>query len=291
VPKINRLFYTSKLNFIQRLRNRISLKYIDLHHIRTSNPPAGVRVFADDNDFPAIMRQKEGTSWVTSEWFPKLGNLYYDQQKASKPFERAAWENGPVANYLARCNLGGSYIEFGVFWGRSFFKNIENLNQILSEKFIAVDSFQGLGQVTNLESHYTGGDFQTGAYACGYNNFVNLARYLNTPMERIEIVEADLEKYEESKQKLEPILQDKKISFCHIDVDTFNPTYHALKIVQPYLEQGAVVRFDDWRLSRCDPKEGEFGGAKKWLLENACVTLESLCQDGWQDQSFIYQIR
>ena len=108
-------------------------------------------------------------------------------------------------------------------------------------------------------------------------------------MERIEIVKADLEKYEESKRKLEPILQGKKISFCHIDVDTFYPTYHALKIVQPYLEQGAVLRFDDWRLSRCDPKEGEFGGGKKWLSEQKNIILEPLCQDGWQDQAFIYR--
>lgn len=234
------------------------------------------------------MRQKEGTRWASVEWLPNSGHEYYDPQKAGWNFERAAWENGPIANYLARCNLRGNYIEFGVFWGRSFFKNIEKLNKILSEKFIAVDGFRGLGQVTNLESHYTGGDFQTGAYACGYKNFVNLARYLNTPMERIEIVEADLEKYEESKQKLEPILQGKKISFCHIDVDTFNPTYHALRIVQPYLEQGAVLRFDDWRLSRCDPKEGEFGGGKKWLSEQKNIILEPLCQDSWQDQSFIY---
>jgi hypothetical protein len=291
VNKIKQLFYSEKLNYFQRLRNRISLKYIDLQHIQTSNPPAGVRVFADNNDFPTIMRQKEGTSWVASEWFPKLGRLYYDQQKATKPFERAAWENGPIANYLARCNLRGSYIEFGVFWGRSFFKNIENLNQILSEKFIAVDSFQGLGRVTDLESYYTGGDFQTGAYACGLKNFMSLAGHLNIPMERIEVIEADLEKYEESKRELEPILSGKKISFCHIDVDTFNPTYHALKIVQPYLEQGAVVRFDDWRLSRCDQNEGEYGGAKKWLIENEGVALEALCQDGWQDQAFIYRTR
>jgi len=237
------------------------------------------------------MRQKEGTHWASVEWLPKSGKGFYDHQKAGWPIERAAWENGPIANYLARCNLRESYIEFGVFWGRSFFKNIENLNQILREKFIAVDGFRGLGRVTDLESHYTGGDFKAGAYACGHKNFVNLARHLNIPMDRIEIVKADLENHEESKRRLEPILQGQKISFCHIDVDTFNPTYHALKIIQPYLEQGAVLRFDDWRLSRCDQNEGEYGGAKKWLKENENVTLEALCRDGWQDQAFIYRAR
>ena len=290
--KIKQLFYRKRLNFLQRLRNTISRKFIDLRHIQTLSPPSDVRVWAEADDFPSVMRQKEGTRWASVEWLPKPGKVFYDHQKASWPFERAAWQNGPIANYLARCNLRGSYIEFGVFWGRSFFKNIENLNQILRGKFIAVDSFQGLGPVTDLEGHYTGGDFRTGAYACGLNNFMSLARYLTTPMERVEVVEADLENFVKSKAKLEPILQgQKKISFCHIDVDTFNPTYNALKIIQPYLEQGAVVRFDDWRLSRCDQNEGEYGGAKKWLKENESVVLEALCQDGWQDQAFIYRAR
>ena len=235
------------------------------------------------------MRQKEGTHWSAVEWFPSARRTFYDDQKAKLPFERAAWENGPIANYLARCNLNGSYIEFGVFWGRSFFKNIEKLNQILKGKFVAVDSFCGLGTVTDLESFYTGGDFRTGAYACSLKNFVNLAKYLNVPMERMETVVADLEKFEESQEKLEAVLQGNKVSFCHIDVDTFNPTYNALKIVCPFLEQVALLRFDDWRLSRCDPNEGEFGGATKWLKENTNILLEPLCQDGWQDQSFICQ--
>ena len=287
--KIKQLFYRKRLNFLQRLRNTISRKFVDLRHIQTLSPPSDVRVWAEADDFPSVMRQKEGTRWASVEWLPKPGKVFYDHQKASWPFERAAWQNGPIANYLGRCNLRGSYIEFGVFWGRSFFKNIENLNQILRGKFIAVDSFQGLGPVTDLEGHYTGGDFRTGAYACGLNNFMSLARYLTTPMERVEVVEADLENFVKSKAKLEPILQgQKKISFCHIDVDTFNPTYNALKIIQPYLEQGAVVRFDDWRLSRCDPKEGEFAGGKKWLSEQKNIILEPLCQDSWQDQSFIY---
>ena len=73
-----------------------------------------------------------------------------------------------------------------------------------------------------------------------------------------------------------------------IDCDLLESTLDVLRFVEPLLEDGALIYFDDWRLCRGNPKIGERGAVTQWLKENPHIDLLEFDSTHWQHQWFIF---
>ena len=190
--------------------------------------------------------------------------------------------------YVARSGLTGHYLEFGVYWGRSFFSNYFRFKEWLEGDFYAFDSFAGLSQPLPQETEYTGGDFRQNTYAFNLPSFKLLSQRLEIEKDRIQLVPGF---YEESLRRAPSHsgLTDNSVSVCVIDCDLREPTAHVLDFVAPLLQKGALLYFDDWRLCRASAEVGERAAAVRWLAQHPEFELIELHRDHWQHQWFIFQ--
>jgi hypothetical protein len=200
-----------------------------------------------------------------------------------------AWNTSDFANYVARCNLKGHYLEFGTFWGRSFFENYFILRHWLNGSFYAFDSFNGLSVPEPDETRYTGGDFLEGAYCSNEKSFLALGDLLGVEKERMKVIPGF---YSSTLNGVNPVNYDllpNSVSVCYIDCDLRQPTEEVLKFVSPLLESGALLYFDDWRLCRASNAVGERAAALRWLELNPQFELIEFSRSSWQNQWFIFQ--
>ncbi len=285
--KFETYFYTDKISFVTKILSLLKIKTLT-KNLLNEEPSTNALVFTPTKIFPVAMREKEMSKWNRKIWIPLQPQKFMNRKKLELEFLEAAWKNGPAANYLARCGLHGAFVEVGIYWGRSFLNYFAELHNILEGSFIGIDNFSGLKNVLPLEHKNSGGSFKDDSYSCTYENVVILFEILKLPKNKYEFVNYDLNKIDHSNQIINNILKNQKISFLHIDVDTYEACYNALKLLTPYLENGALIRFDDWRLTRGDKRIGERGATLKWLQENPEIELLEFSKDGWQDQTFIY---
>jgi Macrocin-O-methyltransferase (TylF) len=208
-----------------------------------------------------------------------------------------AWNYSATANYVARCGLRGHYVEFGTFWGRSFYNNYFQTRHWLSGEFYAFDSFQGLSVPLAEETKFTAGDFQEGEYFCNLPSFQAIGALLGVDEGRIRSVPGFFSETLLSCNGATYRIADRSVSVCIIDCDLFEPTTQVLDFVSPLLDEGALIYFDDWRLCRASSKVGERAAALAWLAKNPDYELIELPTDpthsvaSWQGQWFIFQRR
>ncbi len=203
----------------------------------------------------------------------------------------AAWNTSAAANYVARCNLRGHYLEFGTFWGGSFFPNYFRFRHWLHGNFLAFDSFQGLSEPRPNETRFTGGDFAQAAYCSNERSFIAMGELLGVAPERLRVVGGFFSQTLEGVPAQTYGLTPGSVSVCYIDCDLKDPTKQVLAFVAPVLEEGALVYFDDWRLCRASGEVGERAAALEWLDRNPGFELIEFDRDHWQHQWFIFQRR
>jgi len=63
-------------------------------------------------------------------------------------------------------------------------------------------------------------------------------------------------------------LKLEKARVVNIDCDLYNSARQALEFVQPFLQDGTVLLFDDWLCYRADPGKGEQRAAREWIAKN-----------------------
>lgn len=246
-------------------------------------------IVVDSGNFHSLMRKLEPLArrdalilplhpdWISPEVLRNSDHMY------------AAWETSAAANYVARCNLKGHYLEFGTFWGASFFPNYFRFRHWLKGSFFAFDSFRGLSEPEPNETHFTGGDFQRGAYCANERSFRALSDLVSMPSDRLQIVPGFFEKSLAGVDPERYQLTPESVSVCYIDCDLKAPTDQVLDFVTPLLENGALVYFDDWRLCRASRAVGERAAALDWLARNRDFELIEFHRDTWQHQWFIFQ--
>jgi len=204
--------------------------------------------------------------------------------------EQALQQFIPV-EYVARSGLTGHYLEFGTFWGRSFFPAFWQFRHWLSGQFYGFDSFEGLSSPLADETHFTGGDFRKGTYNFNVKSFRALAELLGMDADRLRVVPGF---YCDSLVGVNPArygLEPESVSVCIIDCDLLEPTRQVLDFVEPLLQPGCLLYFDDWRLCRASPTVGERAAAFQWVAEKPRLELVELYQSHWQNQYFIFNRR
>ncbi len=121
------------------------------------------------------------------------------------------------------------YLEFGVFKGESinlFGKFLQQHNL----KIYGFDSFEGLEEEWNMNDYNPIGRFSLNKKKPKVLKNVNLI---------VGKVQDTLENFLKNKK-------NKKISFAHLDMDTYTPTKYTLNKIKPYLESGSIILFDEF---------------------------------------------
>lgn len=216
------------------------------------------------------------------------------------------------SRFVACEMVEGDYFEFGVYRGKTFidayywlnknFKSRINLDvggenaQIMKERrsniwqnmrFFAFDSFEGLPELS-IEDR-SSEDFSVGQYACSRSDFLRNISSKGVPIDRVETVagffdatciKSTIEKY-----------QMKRAALIWLDADLYSSTRDVLRFVEPLLQNGTVIVFDDWFSFKGNPSQGVQKAFYEWSdsLKGSICFVEYQ-RDSWKRMSFIVAI-
>jgi hypothetical protein len=154
-----------------------------------------------------------------------------------------------IFNQLEVQNVEGDIVEFGTWQGLGliYFSRLLGSN-INRRKLVGIDSFEGLPESSTI---WRKGDFNNTALEYAYDN-VN--RYAD-PRFRKEDILLIKGWFGDEKTSQQLNNQVRKIALVHFDADLGSSTAKALKMIEPYLNDGVgsfYFLFDDWG---CHPDE------------------------------------
>jgi len=172
------------------------------------------------------------------------------RQKAKYQYFQQAYD------YIAGNYITGDYYEFGCHKARTFRmslaearkKNIDDMH------FYAFDSFEGLPTPKGIDEFPC---FEKGLLATSVDRFYEITGTLGLYDGRIHAIKGF---YEESLTKqLQKELIDKgsRIAMGYIDCDLYESTKDVLEFIEPLLQDGSIICFDDWNLYKAHPRKGE----------------------------------
>lgn len=249
-----------------------------------------VLVVVDRANFPLVFRALDILSQRGATVVPDHAEALVEPRLTALSPSEAAWQTTADANYVARCGLNGHYLEFGTYWGRSFFPAYHRLKFWLRD-FYAFDSFAGLSAPLGDETRFSGGDFAANAYCCTEASFRAMARLAGVDEARLRVVPGYYSASIRGRSGRDFGIENRSVSVCVIDCDLYEPTRDVLDFVLPLLDDGALIYFDDWRLCRASPRVGERRAALEWLAAHPGIELVEFHRDHWQHQWFIFQRR
>lgn len=194
-------------------------------------------------------------------------------QERSLFFSPPTWQSRHMAevfyytsSYIRGSGQTGSYLEFGVFDGRSFTLAYHALESVC-DKFYAFDSYQGIvGTADGEESLYP-----EGSYCANIETFKHNANLAGLDASRVHPIKGA---FQETLHNSPENYGIKSVSVCHIDSDIYEAAYLALNFIEPVLQNGALILFDEYNAFAADPKKGERRAVAQWLEENPSITME-----------------
>ena len=189
-------------------------------------------------------------------------------------------------------NIVGDYLEFGCFKGNSLIHSYKYYHEQFDRyrgiqlgqggektefteherRFIVFDSFEGLPphEEDDVPYHWKG----AGVMACSLDRVKANLQNAGIDPEEFEFVQGY---YEDS---LTPGLVEeiglKKAAVINIDCDLYESTVTVMNFLEPLLQDGTVIYFDDWFYYRGHPRKGEQGALNQWLEKNPKWTVSEL---------------
>jgi hypothetical protein len=191
-----------------------------------------------------------------------------------------------LADYLVGAEIPGDYFEFGVYKGSTFAYAGRLMAPLFKDmRFVALDSFEGLPEPQGADAvqGYSSG-FYKGQYAVNPEEFrVNLQRE-GVDLNRVVLVKGWFDQSLNADMMQSHELS--KIAAAWIDCDLYESTVPVLRFITPYLSQGSVLLFDDWRCFRNLPDRGQQRACQEWLQVNPQVELHEFISFGFHGQAF-----
>ncbi|TDH27271.1 hypothetical protein EXU57_06685 [Segetibacter sp. 3557_3] len=167
-----------------------------------------------------------------SSFFISLGYLiqsegYYNKSKS----KQLDWDRIDLHKYLVSEKVGANkeivFLEFGVFWGETFFIWVGG-NKNEHSRFVGFDTFVGLPE--------DWGSVKKGSFSAK-------GKVPNIDDSRVDfrvgLIHETLPQYVGN-------LQKHQAKIIHIDVDLYNATLITLIHLHPYLNKGDLIIFDDF---------------------------------------------
>jgi len=184
--------------------------------------------------------------------------------------------------------LPGSIVELGVFKGASFFTWSKLLETFCpgdrTRKVYGFDHFEGLVDFVDTDGVYDeragkteGGWKATKSHATTLIELHNQDNFL-MGVERCRLIEGNILDTVENFIKKNPGL---RISLLHFDMDIYEPTVHALRLLYPLVVRGGVVVFDQYAIP---PWEGETKAVDEFLKQENIVVKKhpfTIHPSGW----------
>ena len=149
----------------------------------------------------------------------KKSSVFLKDDEVRKYSVSKAYNNGKGNNL---------YLEFGVYKGES----INLFANYLSQKNLKIygfDSFEGLEEEWITDEYSPIGTFSLNKKSPKVAKNVSLIKGK---------IQTTLEGFLDKKKE--------KITFVHIDVDTYTPTKFILDKIKPYLQKGSIILFDEF---------------------------------------------
>jgi len=138
----------------------------------------------------------------------------------------------------------GDYYEFGLFRGYTFLQAWNHSKELgLTEvNFHGFDSFEGLPPAEGIDQ--ADGRFFEGQFACSREEVEKNLAGEGVDLKKVNLVQGY---YEDSlTEQLRGQHQFQPASVVLLDCDYYSSTVTALKWMEPYIQVGTVLLFDDW---------------------------------------------
>ncbi len=190
-----------------------------------------------------------------------------------------------VMDYVAVNQLGGDYLEFGVYEGSTLTcayhsaqrKHLKNM------RLYAFDSFEGLPELVGIDSTDYG--FSKGDFACSEGKFRERIKRLGVDPNKVIITKGWYDDTLNDNTKVR--LNIKSAAVIWVDCDLYQSTVSVLDFIADYVVDGTVIVFDDWFLFRGSPDRGEQRAFREWLRKHYEIEAIPYLNYSWCGQSFI----
>ena len=194
---------------------------------------------------------------------------------------------------LARNDVAGDYLEFGVFRGETFRNAIRAAQQGFRAtragrfpgRFIAFDSFAGLPHVESMGDGVN--PYGRGEFAASRIEFEKTLGRLHERV-AVEVVAGWFD--ETLTDQTAARLGMHRAAFVNIDCDLYESTVTVLNFITPLLQTGTILYFDDWYSYRASMNHGEPRAAREWLARNPSIALVEYRNVGITGKMFVVNV-
>jgi O-methyltransferase len=257
---------------------RITLRQMSADVVVIDNPASlpkdigVVAVIAENSN--AAWRAYTSTMAVVRDRLP----VVYCLPDRRVPVAPPGWENSGIHNegmfklaslYAPTVARGdGSYVEFGVYDGKSFILGYHALSGVC-QRFYAFDSFAGIrGTQKDEETH-----FKDEQYSASLTTLQHNFRFAEVDVSKVTVVPGF---YQDTiKGKSPEAFGIRNACVVHIDTDVYEPALIALEFISNALQQGALLLFDDYDQLGASNDKGERRAVREWLANHPEVELEA----------------
>lgn len=195
-----------------------------------------------------------------------------------------------IREHLNKCNITGSYFEFGVFNGSSMMEAYFLLKDQV-DSYIGFDSFKGLPRLSDIDQKDISKQPQfVEGNLCSNEYSVVKEMILSTCLaeETLCLVEGYF-KESLTKELQEELLSKTKASVVHLDVDLYSSTREALDFIYPFLQTGTWLLCDDYWTYAGSSSCGTQKALNEFLKDHSDIKIQEYCSyKGWA-KSFIVE--
>jgi O-methyltransferase len=187
---------------------------------------------------------------------------------------------------LAFNGIEGDYAEFGCNGGMTFRLAWGSAALVDYPAHLwGFDSFEGLP--TSSDERDTHPQWVPGTMATSADAFQQICGDAGIPPSAFTIVPGF---YDSSLQPTAPGLRPNRVSLAYVDCDLYSSTRDVLAFLQPRLQHGAIIAFDDYYCYSPDAPSGERLAAAEHFAESD-IRLVPYVQYGWHGMSFVVERR
>lgn len=190
---------------------------------------------------------------------------------------------------LAREEAGdaelGDYYEFGLFRGYTFLQAFKHCQSLGMDKvhFYGFDSFEGLPPAEGIDE--ADGRFFEGQFACSLEEVGKNLADNGMDSSRATLIKGF---YEDSlTEALRSEHPFRPASVLMLDCDYYSSTKTAMEWMEPYIEAGTVLLFDDWFSYGDDNELGQQKALEEFLAAHPHYRVEPLWEFQPHGKAFI----
>jgi hypothetical protein len=196
-----------------------------------------------------------------------------------------------IREHLDKCEIKGSYYEFGVLNGESIEQSYFILRESVN-KYVGFDSFEGLSPLSvrderalSYQPNFCEGNFKS----MGCDAVRKHVLSCGMPDDKLILIEGFLEK------SLTPQLRETltasagPASVVHLDVDLYSSTIAALEFIYEFLQTGTWLLCDDYWTYRGSSACGTQRALRDFLKRHPDILIQEYCSyRGWS-KAFIVE--